>query len=194
MENVVYKVIRAPFTKAPGADVFNGGLLKIVFLYVLWRGGCDPDKCTGLKMARLGLARLIKEVRRAPRSLLILNPFAPKVVSPIDRALVKNRGVLAVDGSWTEVGELFKARIRGEHRRLPYLIAGNPINYSKPHLLSTLEAVAATLYIVGFKEEAEKLLSIYKCGETFLSLNRELLEAYSKALDEEGVRKVEGEV
>jgi len=168
--------------------------LMTVKLYVLRRPGCDPAKCTGLKLARLGFVKLIKESRWAPRGTLILNPFAAQVVSPSDRAVVEARGVLAVDGSWTEARELFKPRLRGEHRRLPYLLAGNPVNYGEPYMLSTLEALAAALYIVGFPKEAERLLSIYKWGGTFMSLNRELLEAYAKAADAEEVEKVEREV
>jgi pre-rRNA-processing protein TSR3 len=41
--------------------------------------------------------------------------------------------------------------------------------------------VAATLYIVGFKEHASSLLSKFSFGEQFLLLNQEPLERYSQA-------------
>ena len=163
-------------------------------LYVLRRPGCDPAKCTGLKLARKGYARLIRRVGEAPRGALVLNPLAPHVLTPLDREVAETHGLLAVDGSWEDVEELFSARLRGVHRRLPLLIAGNPVNYGNPHKLSTLEALAAALYILGFPEASMRLLSLYKWGRTFIELNRGLLEAYAEACSEEEVVKVEEEV
>ncbi len=73
--------------------------------------------------------------------------------------------------------------VRGTSRCLPVLIAGNPTNYAKATKLSTAEALAGALYVAGFKEEAQKLLSIFAWGHTFLQLNAELLEDYAAAKD-----------
>ncbi len=43
-----------------------------------------------------------------------------------------------------------------------FFITANPVNYAKPFRLTTLEAFAASLYILGFKSDAEKILEIYK--------------------------------
>jgi rRNA small subunit aminocarboxypropyltransferase len=44
---------------------------------------------------------------------------------------------------------------------------------------------------MGFKEFASRTLSIYKWGETFLTLNYDPLEEYSKATTPEEILKTE---
>ena len=82
---------------------------------------------------------------------------------------------------------------RKYHRSLPFLIATNPVNYGKPCILSTVEAVSATLYITRFKDEAKDILDGFKWGHTFLELNHDLLEAYSEADTSKDVVKVQNE-
>ncbi len=86
-----------------------------------------------------------------------------------------------VDASWRRLGRASKFfRLRGVvHRRLPLLLAGNPVNYGRPFLLSSAEALAAALIILGYREEGERLLGVFKWGPSFLSLNAELLDSYS---------------
>jgi pre-rRNA-processing protein TSR3 len=49
--------------------------------------------------------------------------------------------------------------------------------------LTTAEALAAALCIVGHWDQAEELLSIFKWGHTFLEMNDERLKAYAMAKD-----------
>ncbi len=72
-------------------------------------------------------------------------------------------------------------RLPGDARRLPALLAGNSTNYGVLGKLSTAEAFAGALFITGFEPEAGRVLSLFKWGSTFLTLNKEPLEAYSKA-------------
>ena len=145
---------------------------------------CDPRKCSALKLKRHHLARVVHQVKRLPAGGVILNPFSVRAFSPADRDQVDRKGLVALDLSWKHADEVAKLLgLPGASRCLPYLIAANPVNYGKPTMLSTVEALAAALFIVGHGEEAEKLLSVFKWGPTFLSLNRELLEAYTRAHD-----------
>ncbi len=156
----------------------------------------DPKKCTAMKLIRHKIARLLHSPAQIPQSSIVLNPFANKALSPEDRRFIEKHGLVAIDASWhsENIRNYFAKRIRkGKHRALPYLVAANPINYGKPTILSTAEAIAAALYIAGFKEDAEKVMSIFKWGPVFLSLNRELLNAYSKASTSSEVVKIQFE-
>ena len=77
--------------------------------------------------------------------------------------------------------------------RLPTLLAANPINYAKPHKLSSLEALAASLYIMGFQERAKQLLSIFKWAPNFLTLNQDPLNAYALATDQQDLANAESQ-
>ena len=73
------------------------------------------------------------------------------------------------------------AHVKGTSRCLPILIAGNPVNFGKLTKLTTAEAIAAALYISGFKKESEDLLSIFTWGHSFFELNHMLLDTYLMA-------------
>lgn len=143
---------------------------------------CDPRKCSALKLKRHRLAWLVHSFRELPRGAVILNPFSKIAFSPADRERIEQKGLVALDLSWKHADTAAKLlRLRGASRCLPYLVAANPVNYGKPTVLSTVEALAAALFIAGFREGSERLLSLFKWGSTFLSLNGELLNAYSQA-------------
>ncbi len=146
-------------------------------LYIYHQNQCDPKKCTGLKLAHHGYAQLHHTYNRIPRKAIILTPEAGRILSINDAEVVRRHGLGAVDCSWatpdflTRIGE-------GRGRSLPWLIAGNPVNYGLSHKLTTLEAFAASLWILGFKERSNQLLALYKWGGTFLALNLDALERY----------------
>lgn len=150
-------------------------------LLVYHAGQCDPKRCTGLKLKKFGLATLVQSESRIPSGAILLNPFSQRVLSKDDASHLR-RGIVALDCSWKKAEEVFAViggRIEG--RALPLLIAANPINYGQIGKLSTAEALSASLYILGYKEEGKEMLSKFKWGASFLSLNGEILESYASA-------------
>jgi pre-rRNA-processing protein TSR3 len=123
----------------------------------------------------------------------MLNPIADKAFSPADRARVIKKGLAAMDCSWVNVKRKDDPQISRFDRCLPYLIASNPVNYGIPTKLSTVEAIAAALYIVGSRDVAKTLLSKFKWGLNFISLNKDILERYSTAEDSTSVIKIQEE-
>ncbi|MBC7129859.1 DUF367 family protein [Candidatus Bathyarchaeota archaeon] len=156
-------------------------------------GQCDPKKCTALKLKRHGLIRIVNRMRFLPKRAIVLNPFSKIAFSPADRERIENFGLVALDFSWEHIDKPLPKNVRGTSRCLPFLVAGNPVNFGVPTKLSTVEALAAALYIAGFTEESEKLLSIFKWGHTFLDINRERLDKYSKAKNSSEIIEIQKE-
>jgi len=75
-------------------------------------------------------------------------------------------------------------------RKLPPLFAGNPVNYSKLNKLTTVEAICGALWILDYKEQAEKLLDKFKWGHTFYELNHNLLDDYSRLESENQINSL----
>jgi len=160
-------------------------------LFVYHANEDDPKKCTAKKLAKFGLVTLEKRIRKTPRNVILLNPFAEKSLSKEDLNIAEENGILAVDCSWKNAENSFNfLEKRCNSRALPFLIAANPVNFGKPFKLTTLEAFAATLYILGDIKKAEQISNLYKWGPNFLILNKEPLEEYKKAENSSEVIKI----
>ncbi len=142
----------------------------------------DPKKCTAARMVRFDLARAVK---RTADSTILLDPFAYRFLVPGDRALANS--ITAVDCSWNRAGPAFSGRFRGTARRLPPLLAGNSVNYAKRGKLSTAEAAAAALYILGDAATPRLILDKFRWGHTFLELNQSLLDDYAAMKSQEQI-------
>ena len=147
---------------------------------------CDPKKCTGKKLARFDLACITNHINQL-RPFLVLSPFSQKALSPEDKGAT---GLAALDCSWSHAEEVFM-RLKLMQRALPFLVAANPVNYGKPFKLSTVEALAAGLIILGEREQAELILSKFNWGHVFLELNREPLQEYAAARNSAEVVKIQ---
>jgi pre-rRNA-processing protein TSR3 len=155
---------------------------------------CDPKKCTGIRLHDMKRATIVHDLKRIPYSGIVLNPVSEIALSRADRLKIEKGGLIALDCSWKTAEDIFQSSKRGEQRALPYLLAANPINTYKPIKLSTAEAIAAALYIVGFKDEAYDLMSIFKWGHSFLTLNEAWLESYAECEDSTSVVEVQSEI
>ncbi len=161
-------------------------------LYVLHLNQDDPKKCTAKKLGRFNYVKLALQISHIPKGSIILSPYTTRVLSPPDRRTAERQGITAVDCSWKNAREVFY-RLRGNFRRLPYLVAVNPTNWGHPYQLSSAEALAAALYILGYKEQAQKIMNIFKWGPNFFIMNREPLEAYANSSSWKEVLDVERE-
>ncbi len=161
--------------------------------YVLLLRQDDPRKCTAAKLAKFRLAAPLYKIGRIPRKSIVLNPFATLHLLPKDRVEAVDHGLVAVDCSWERVEGAFEIHLHGLSRRLPTLLASNPVNYATKHKLSSVEALAAALHIMGFKERAIQALSLFKWGPNFMTLNGEPLEEYSLANNEDEMVKAEAQ-
>jgi len=164
---------------------------KEIQLFVYHKNEDDPKKCSAKKLARFGFVKLEKTIRAIPRQSVFLNPFAEKSLSKEDLSIAEENGILAVDCSWKNAEDVFRALGKMHFSRaLPFVVAANPVNYGKPFKLTTLEAFATALYILDDIELAEKILKIYKWGPNFLILNKDPLEDYRKAENSSEIIKI----
>merc|ERR1712126_213980 len=168
--------------------------LDIDFQVAMWDvGHCDPKRCSGRKLARLGLVKELKLGARFPG--LCLSPVGTNCVSPDDKSIIKDKGVSVIDCSWARIDETPFHKMKSSHPRLlPYLVAANPVNYGKPCKLNCVEALAAAMYICGYKEEARHYMGKFSWGHAFIELNSELLEEYSKCDSSKEVLEVQDKV
>ena len=157
----------------------------LMHLNVLMLKQDDPRKCSAAKLVKFNLA---KPVTRTTSRTLILNPFSNKILLKSDKKLVHS--ITGIDCSWNLAVPAFQKPFSGISRKLPPLLAGNPINYSKLNKLATVEALAAAVYILGESDLAHTLLQKFKWGTTFFELNKNLLQDYSKAQSESEILEI----
>lgn len=151
---------------------------------------CDPKRCSGKKLERLGY---IKNLRIGQKFQgVVVSPNGKGVVCPNDREIVETNGAAVVECLWARLDEVPFNKIGGKHERLlPYLVAANTVNYGRPWKLNCVEALAACFAIVGHEDWALALLENFSWGPTFLEINKELLQVYRECTDSESVEEAQ---
>ena len=86
----------------------------------------DPKKCTAAKLIKFGLAR---KITKSQSKTVLLHPYAKKTLLNKEKSLFTS--ITGIDCSWALAEEVFQKNFVGAARKLPPLLAGNPVNYSK---------------------------------------------------------------
>ncbi len=158
---------------------------RAIPLFVRFLGEDDPRRCTGRRLLLRGLVRTVRTPERPGPPSITLDPFALLPLSARDRARAELAGILAVDGSWNRIGA--RSRLYGTEerarsaRRLPMLVATNPQHYGRWGQLTTAEALAAAVFLLGHGAEAEEILGAFPGGAAFFEVNRARLERFRAA-------------
>ena len=140
----------------------------------------DPKRDTGMKLVRNGLVRSLRP--GDPFKGIVLSACGKSVLSPSDRALIVSAGLGGVNCSWNRLDEI--SNVPGgniaRHRKLPFLIAANPINYGRAYKLSSAEALAAALAIVGLDTDSRRVTEKFAWESEFWKLNDPLINEYKR--------------
>lgn len=145
---------------------------------------------SGSKLCKLGYSDRLKIGQNF--NGIVLSSEATSFVSPADLEIVEKYGIAGINCSWNRLEDIPFSSLGKlkNHRKLPLIVAANTVNYGKPFKMNTAEALAATLYIVGFKKEAISLLYPFSYGVEFIKLNEEAMNAYSGCANSQEVEKL----
>ncbi|KAG4256343.1 pre-rRNA-processing protein TSR3 [Fusarium proliferatum] len=179
--------------RGPRRDDDGDGSSRPAFKAACWDlGHCDPKRCSGKKLMKLGMMRDLHLGQR--HNGVIITPNGKHTVSPADRELMDQYGAAVVECSWARTQEVQWNKVGGKcERLLPYLVAANTVNYGKPWRLNCVEALAAAFYICGHSDWAEQILAPFSYGPSFLEINHSLLKRYAACADEAEIKKTEEE-
>lgn len=166
-------------------------------IHAIYLAQDDRKKNTAVKLSKKYKIKLHRNLKRIPRNGILLDPLCGKILGPEDHGILKRGNPLvALDCSWKQIGESLEKISKNTklvHRTLPIFLAANPVNWGKPTKLTTAEAIAASLYLIGEKKHAEEILSIFNWGSQFFTLNKEPLEEYQSAKTSDELVKMQFE-
>lgn len=129
----------------------------------------SPEKCTASLCISKGL---IEEVKEIPKHSVLLYPFAEEPLTKDDRKLAERNGLYVIDAPWETlpyiVGNLNKTI---KLRRLTNIEEVSGIYAGSTYKISTAGAVAAALFKLELREQAEEILNNFKWKNVFVRKN-----------------------
>lgn len=106
---------------------------------------CDPKRCSGKKLERLGIIKSLRVGQKFQG--IVVSPNGKGVVCPNDKQIVEESGAAVVECSWARLNEIPFNKIGGRNERLlPYLVAANQVNYGRPWRLNCVEASFGSVF------------------------------------------------
>ena len=163
-------------------------------LYAIDFGTCDPKRCSAMKLMRFKRIKSFNPKHNC--RAITLSPYSETAISPADREYADKCGLAVLDCSWNHIDELPNkyTRVQDRNRLLPFLVSSNQINYGKPCKLNCAEALAAAMYILGYKNEAKDLLVGFSYENAFWQLNEAYLERYAACSSSAEVVEVQADI
>jgi len=107
----------ARITRSAEAIESGTGPVRPAFKAAAWdMQHCDPKRCSGKKLIRLGLMRDLRIGQK--HAGVVLTPSGKIPVSPADQGTLESYGAAVVECSWARLEEVPFARIGGRCERL----------------------------------------------------------------------------
>tara|TARA_B100001996_G_scaffold81600_2_gene60196 strand:- start:563 stop:1105 length:543 start_codon:yes stop_codon:yes gene_type:complete len=171
--------------------------MELVPLHIIHLDQDDPKKCTARKMEKYGDASVHNNVSKSPKRGFLLNPRSIDLLGPDDKRMINlGASIVALDCSWKQIDDsldFIEKKTKLVSKTLPLVLAANEVSWGKPGRLSTVEAFAISLWILGKEEQAKRILKPFRFGDQFLELNKEPLNAYSAAKSNNELRDIQWE-
>lgn len=145
-------------------DVAPINMKDLVKIYMWEFGQNDPKRDSGSKLCRLGISSVIRIGQSF--SGIVLSSETDTLISNDDLNIINQYGIAGINCSWNRLEEIpFNKLGRKQNQRsLPILFAANSVNYGKPYKLNTAEAIAASLWICGLKDNAYLVMASFSYG------------------------------
>ena len=104
----------------------------------------------------------------------LLNPRSNNLLGPDDKRMIDlGASLVALDCSWKQIDaslDSIEMNTKLVSKSLPLVLAANEISWGKPGRLSTVEAFAISLWILGKERQAKKNTSAVQIWSTIFRI------------------------